>query len=63
MADITAKHRIITDQCRERGVEPIVQETVESLERAIRAALDGWPAGEGTEVHAKVVIVRPEQVR
>lgn len=63
MADITAKHRIITDECRKRGEEPIVSETMESLENAIRAALDGWPEGQGTEIHAKVVIVRPRHSR
>lgn len=59
MTEIIAKHRIITDECRKRGVEPIVKETLDSIENALRAALNGWPEGQGTEVHAKVVIVRP----
>jgi hypothetical protein len=58
MTDITAKHRIITDECRKRGTDLIVAEVLLEVDSALRAAIDGWPEGEGTEIHTKVVVVR-----
>ncbi len=53
---ITATHRIITDSCRERPVEDVVSETVNSVRNAIIDALQGWPMGGGTRIHVKVEI-------
>ena len=58
MTDITAKHRIITDECRKRGTDLIVAEVLADVETAIRNAINGWSEGEGTEIHIKVVVVR-----
>ncbi len=55
---ITATHRIITDQCRERPIDDVFMETMASVEEGLRGALKGWPAGEGTEIHARVDIER-----
>lgn len=53
---ITATHRIVTDTCRERPVEDVVSETVNSVRNALIGALDGWPVGDGTRIHVKVEI-------
>ncbi len=56
--NIAAVHRIITDECRKRPLDDVVAETLDSLDRAIRQALEGWPAGAGTRIHAVVEIER-----
>lgn len=37
-------------------MDDVVMETLESTERAIRDALNGWPLGDGTLIHVRVDI-------
>lgn len=55
---ITATHRIITDQCRKRPIDDVFLETMASIEEGLRGALEGWPAGDGTQIHVRVDIER-----
>lgn len=55
---IRARHRIITDGCRQRPIEDIIDDTITSIEKSVREALEGWPAGHNTKIHVRVDIER-----
>ena len=55
--EVTAWHRIISDQCRaNRGDINMLVPLANELQEKLLAALDGYPAGNGTKFHLKLII-------
>ena len=55
---LKAKHKFVTDQCRERDLADIKRETVDELWSEFEILLGNWKKGEGTKFHFVLTVER-----
>ena len=61
-AAATAKHCIITDECRQnRGDIGAAVEAIERVQDELKILLQNWPVGNGTTFHLKLEVERAQQ--
>lgn len=55
--EITARHRYITDACREnKGDKGVAKEVVEEVRGSLKDLLASWPAESGAVIHVRVSV-------
>jgi hypothetical protein len=60
MSESTVFYRFVTDTCRERPKDDVLNEIINGLTTELSACLDGWEGRSGVVFHVRLSVERLE---